>query len=144
MENSKDGPSSEGGVQVRREHPKEEKDDDLFNKGSNNDSENSNASNPTDNSSMNNKGGDECAKGKSETKVDTSKTKEVMEAVEKAMKEAAEHNKAAAENEISNINASTVHESRAAKKKEIKDTTKPISPEEMKDICNNFVEVKRE
>ncbi len=82
--------------------------------------------------------------GKQRTEIDTSKVKDAMDAVEKAMKEAAEHNDAVIEQKIDNINSSIAHETRKdKKKKENIDSTAPISPEEMKDICSNFIELKR-
>ena len=60
------------------------------------------------------------------------------------MKEAAERVNADAEKTIDNINSATVHESRANRKNETPDTSKPVSPEEMKDICSDFIENKRE
>ena len=83
--------------------------------------------------------------GKAEAKKHVSQ--DAMDAAAKsvleAMKEAAAETRAEAASNIESINANIVSVSRARREKEMPDNTKPISPEEMKDICD-FVELKRE
>ena len=81
--------------------------------------------------------------GKSAAQIDTSKNSSINEAVEKAMKEAADKTNVAAEKAIDDINSSITCEKKAACKKEVIDKEKAVDPKEMKDICNNFIENKR-
>lgn len=109
--------------------------------GNEGDSEDSQENSSSENMSENQSEGNA---GKSAASIDTSKNDSINEAVEKAMKEAAEKTDAAMEKAIDDINTSITHEKRSSQRKETPDKEKPVSPEEMKDICDNFIENKRE
>lgn len=194
MENADESESKGSGIQVRREHPKEEEksdkpDNDSDGQGSGNpasdaeekqdkaeslsagqgdnseekDGKNSSSSESGDSSSENGEDSEDSrdsldsesssssseitdsdSNGKSAAQIDTSKNSEINDAVEKAMKEAAEKTDSAAEKMIDDINTSITHETRAAGKREVIDKENPVNPEDMQDICDDFIENKRE
>lgn len=82
--------------------------------------------------------------GKSELAADSTMSDDVLKQVEDAMKEAAERSDYEAEKTIENVNSAATHESRADRKKENPDKEAPLKPEDFKDICRNFKELKRE
>ncbi len=66
-----------------------------------------------------------------------------IDAVMQAMKEAAEQVNEKAKQDIDNVNATAAHEART-KAKDVPDTSKPITAEDVKGICPDFEEVKRQ
>lgn len=73
---------------------------------------------------------------------DPDKEEADMQEIEAAMKAAAESSWEAAKAEINTVNTHTAH-ARSTGKIDVPDTDKPVKPEDVKDICPCFKEVKR-
>ena len=136
------------GIKVRREHPKESEDKKDDSKGSGSgeskSQEEEESSEDSQSEGSNNiQSEDKQSAEKEAASFDTSQNDSAKDAVEKAMQEAADRTDVAAEKAVSDINTSIAHEKRSAGKKEVTDKDPVVSAEEMKDICDNFIEVKR-
>ena len=81
---------------------------------------------------------------KSPEAINAERNESVISQVEEAMKKAAETTNARAKEVIDAINTDTmIEKKRVQKTKEIIDSDKPVDKEFVKDICKNFVELKR-
>lgn len=78
--------------------------------------------------------------GKSPEKYDPSNIDETAKKIQDAMKEAAERTRDESSETLSRVNSVAGRQSTL---KEVKDTSKVVSGESVKDICENFIETKR-
>jgi len=139
----------EGGIMIKREHPK---DDDKKENGSDSDSagehnkKDGSVAPEQEKSGKNNSGETDKKPESSHARVEGENADYRLKADEKmvkeAMEEAAREVNEKAKQEIDSINTHTSHAIKTAGP-EIADTSKPVTAEDVKDICPAFIEVKR-
>ncbi|MBR4456887.1 MAG: hypothetical protein IKS32_11825 [Solobacterium sp.] len=162
MQKAKEGKDRNSGIQIRREHPKEEEQDNSGSEIMENSSAGSESDKDNKDSAGSNSGDPEANSGASSGSVENyseSKETECTQAVQKtpqkfsgtpeedallkAMEEAANSVGANISSMIDSVNQMAVAQSNTLSKKRECTRTQPLDPEDVKDICNKFRELRR-